>query len=193
MGQRLVVTIHAFDDDIATVYYHWGAYTSCSLEIAKEFIKDISWGDCVSKEEVILRVIRYLEANGGGIDSDKSNIEAVQKMFPIEKFETENISRNNGLIAISETAMEDQMKDACGELVIDYDEQTIYNNSYNFYESIEEFIECEGEDEIPDGGFLEIKINPTEFGFEDIDEVDKEIHSGSTFYKYSDGLIGPEE
>ena len=28
MGQRLVITVHAFDEDIATIYYHWSAYTT---------------------------------------------------------------------------------------------------------------------------------------------------------------------
>ena len=39
MGQRLVITIHAFDEDIATIYYHWSAYTTSALQEAKDIIE----------------------------------------------------------------------------------------------------------------------------------------------------------
>ena len=39
MSQPLVVKIHAFDEDIATIYYRWSAYTWPSLTIADEFIQ----------------------------------------------------------------------------------------------------------------------------------------------------------
>ena len=54
MGQRLVITIHAFDEDIAKIYYHCSAYTTSALQEAKDIIdidtyvpKDIlNYKDC---------------------------------------------------------------------------------------------------------------------------------------------------
>lgn len=39
MGQRLVITVHAFDEDIATIYYHWSAYTTSALDEAQKILK----------------------------------------------------------------------------------------------------------------------------------------------------------
>lgn len=39
MGQRLVITVHAFDEDIATIYYHWSAYTTSALDKAQKILK----------------------------------------------------------------------------------------------------------------------------------------------------------
>ena len=36
MGHRLVITIHAFNEDIAKIYYHWSAYTTSALQEAKD-------------------------------------------------------------------------------------------------------------------------------------------------------------
>lgn len=41
MGQRLVITVHAFDEDIATIYYHWSAYTTSALQEAKDIIDKV--------------------------------------------------------------------------------------------------------------------------------------------------------
>lgn len=41
MGQRLVITIHAFDEDIATIYYHWSAYTTSALDEAQKILKNV--------------------------------------------------------------------------------------------------------------------------------------------------------
>jgi hypothetical protein len=41
MGQRLVITVHAFDEDIAKIYYHWSAYTTSALQEAKDIIDNV--------------------------------------------------------------------------------------------------------------------------------------------------------
>ena len=68
MGQRLVITVHAFDEDIATIYYHWSAYTTSALDEAQKILKHVKWEDTTSKDELILRIVRFMESNGGCID-----------------------------------------------------------------------------------------------------------------------------
>ena len=68
MGQRLVITVHAFDEDIATIYYHWSAYTTSALDEAQKILKNVKWEDTTSKDELILRIVRFMESNGGCID-----------------------------------------------------------------------------------------------------------------------------
>ena len=43
MGQRLVITVHAFDEDIAKIYYHWSAYTISAFQEAKDIIDNVDW------------------------------------------------------------------------------------------------------------------------------------------------------
>lgn len=62
MGQRLVITIHAFDEDIATIYYHWSAYTTSALDEAQKILKNVKWEDTTSKDELILRIVRFMES-----------------------------------------------------------------------------------------------------------------------------------
>lgn len=56
MGQRLIITIHAFDEDIAKIYYHWSAYTTSALQEAKDIIDNVNWFDVTNKNELILRI-----------------------------------------------------------------------------------------------------------------------------------------
>lgn len=46
MGQRLVITVHAFDEDIAKIYYHWSAYTTSAFQETKDIIDNVDWFDC---------------------------------------------------------------------------------------------------------------------------------------------------
>lgn len=54
MGQRLVITVHAFDEDIATIYYHWSAYTTSALDEAQKILKNVKWEDTTSKDELMV-------------------------------------------------------------------------------------------------------------------------------------------
>lgn len=65
MGQRLVITIHVFDEDIAKIYYHWSTYTTSALQEAKDIINNVNWFNTTSKDELILRITRQLEECGG--------------------------------------------------------------------------------------------------------------------------------
>lgn len=69
MGQRLVVSIQNEGREIATVYYHWSAYTVSALWEVSKLVKRIFNHQDETEEELKLRLIRFCEENGGGINN----------------------------------------------------------------------------------------------------------------------------
>ena len=98
MGQRLVISIEKYGMPICKLYYHWSAYTISALHETKNVVHCIYNHKDETMRELQLRLIRFCEANGGGIDGNKEEQEYVQRMFPNEKFLTEGYSRSNGLL-----------------------------------------------------------------------------------------------
>lgn len=132
MGQRLVITVHAFDEDIAKIYYHWSAYTTSALDEAQKILKNVKWEDTTSKNELILRIVRFMESNGGCIDfEDKPEF---NKRFPNVEFKDDG-SRNDGLVAISKQVMDKQKYWSEGDLIIDFDNEMICNSVFWWYDS----------------------------------------------------------
>lgn len=140
MGQRLVITIHAFNEDIAKIYYHWSAYTVNALNEAKSIIENIDWSNSTTKNELILKLIRFLEENGGGIDGgiDSKEYNYVNQYFGSKYKFVKNPDRTNGLISISESGMNEMESYSEGDLEIDFDEQIIHNDVFSFVGSKEE-------------------------------------------------------
>ena len=52
MGQRLVVTIKAFDETIANIYYHWSAYTLSGLLEIKDLLESVDFDAVTSKKDL---------------------------------------------------------------------------------------------------------------------------------------------
>lgn len=120
MGQRLVISIKQHNEEIAAIYYHWSAYTASSIyEIAQliAFFRSRKYDfGFMTKEDAQLAIIRAAEASEsvlveladggkivernahGGVDED--DLEYAQKLFPGESF-SEDVSRNDGLVAIT--------------------------------------------------------------------------------------------
>ncbi len=170
MGQRLVVEVKGFGETICTVYYHWDAYTMSTLYDAKKFI-DLELQDCKTNKEVILKVIRFCESEGGGVC--RTSMDEVKKMFPNEEFR-EDISRNDGLVDISENGMDQSLGWAEGNLLIDLCEEMVYTNVYSTWASADEYKEdyCLDDEEAVDfPDFPASELNIKRFPFEDIDAV----------------------
>lgn len=98
MGERLVVNISNGEDDLAAVYYHWGAYTTDALRIVQRIVETLGDYESKSVEEMQLDLIKMCERDGGGIESD--DVDYISNKFKCN-FKRDNISRNDGLIAIS--------------------------------------------------------------------------------------------
>lgn len=185
MGQRLVITVHAFDEDIATIYYHWSAYTTSALQEAKDIINKVDWFNSTNKDELILRITRYLESCGGGVDLNDRKV--FEEKYPGEKF-SDDINRNYGLIAISEDSMAQQQNWSEGDLTIDFDAEKVYNEVMFTYVSEEEF-----KHERADAGFedddIDVKdikrllFDPTEVHFFALDSAIKAL-DGLQFCRY---------
>lgn len=177
MGQRLVISIETDGNPIAKLYYHWSAYTSSALYETQQVI------DCIynHKDETIkelqLRLIRFCEANGGGIDGNKEEQEYIQNMFPNEKFLTDGYSRSRGLIALSEKGMDDMQSWSEGDVIIDLDEDIINFGVYCCYDDLDEYVENRKEwddefegitlEEIPDIGY--------DLGWIDVSDIGKVV------------------
>lgn len=176
MGQRLVITVRGFGKDLAKIYYHWSAYSISALREAKELIDCICDDYHVTEKELKLRLIRFCEANGGGIQAQQSELDYIQKMFPGETFKTDGFSRNYGLIALSEDGMADLQAWSEGDICIDIDEDIIHNEVYCWYDGIDSYNEERKEwddehedmtlDDVPDIGYALEWIK-----FDDIDDV----------------------
>lgn len=136
MGQRLVITIHAFDEDIATIYYHWSAYTTTAIQEARDIIDKVDWFNTSNKDELVLLITRYLESCGGGVDIHDRKV--FEEKYPGEEF-SNDVDGSYGLIAISEDSMAQQQNLSQGDLTIDFDTEKVYNEVMFTYESDEEF------------------------------------------------------
>lgn len=177
MGQRLVITIHAFDEDIAKIYYYWSAYTTSALQEAKDIIDSVDWFNSTSKDELILRITRQLEKCGGGVNI--RDREAFKKKYPNETF-NDDINRNYGLIAITENGMEELEYWSEGDLTIDFDEEKVYNEVMFTYESDEEFKQDRADagfedDDVDVKNIKKILFDPTEVHFFALDSAIKAL------------------
>lgn len=127
MGQRLVVHVVSKHQDIATIYYHWSAYTDDTLEEIKGLIDRFNAKgfdfSAMSKEESQLAVIKAVEEKGGGLA--KADLDAAKAMFPKESFNT-SPDRDLGFVAISPGAMADMNQWAEGRAMIDLSKRTFF-------------------------------------------------------------------
>lgn len=119
MGQRLVVTIQNNEENLCNIYYHWSAYSISALIATKDIINAL-FDDDNENEDVRLRMIRFVERNGGGIANGKDGDEwkYIQNAYPNETFKSEVIDRNCGLIAISEDGMNDLQNWSEGKVLV---------------------------------------------------------------------------
>ena len=139
MGQRLVVTIHNEDKELCKIYYHWSAYSFSALLRTQELIGCIYDHNDETESELLLRLIRFCENNGGGIRADEEEFKYIQSLYPNETFKKDDYSRNHGLIALSEKGKEDLQYWSEGDIDIHIDEDKIYNGVYDYYETIEDY------------------------------------------------------
>jgi hypothetical protein len=185
MGQRLVITVKNNGVDLAKIYYHWSAYSISALCEARDLVNYICEHEDKTEKELQLRLIRFCEENGGGIDGglDSKEWKYIQNMFPNATFKSEGIDRSYGLIALSEKGMDDIQNWSEGDVNIILDEDLILNYVYFGYEDIETYKECASEwdddldinmtiEDVPDIG-----CDLCEISFDEIDKVIKKLHA----------------
>lgn len=220
MGERLVIKVHRGQENIASLYYHWGAYSSTAVKLVETLCKCVLIEDKDKLKEIIqLDIIRYAESctkfgvgvpeeerrritdeakqaimdhpfmnefmktsfcemmeeecvHHGGIASDDQ--EYAKQIFPTSEFNLENISRNVGLVNISEKGIEDSLNWAQGVVDIDLETCTINNYMWNVY-SIPEYIEdhdgYEDDCYVPPDELVKPPIDIGQYTFDDLEFV----------------------
>ena len=173
MGQRLVVTVERSEKPLATLYFHWSAYTGDALYITRDIVHCIYNHKDETDEEMLLRLIHFCEDRGGCIDGNVEERNYIAKLYPNEKFKEEG-SRSDGLIALSHDGMSDMQGWSEGDVYIKLDEDMIDFCVYSGYESLEEYIE---ERKFWDYDFEEFTLDEIpkvsyELGYIDMNDID---------------------
>lgn len=174
MGQRLVVTIERSEQPLAKLYFHWSAYTGDALYVTRDIVHCIYNYKDETDKDMLLRLIRFCEERGGCIDGRENGAEVkyISQLYPNEKFK-ETGSRSYGLIALSETGMEDMQAWSEGDVYIDLDEDRITFGVYAGYETLDEYLEImDGDEDLEKLTIDDIPYVDYELGYFDVDEID---------------------
>lgn len=86
MGQRLVILVKRNDVNIATVYYHWGAYSNSAIAYLLDMHNDVlSNADTLSDRELQLALIRHVEKISffGFFHNEQVRKKFLTSLFPI--------------------------------------------------------------------------------------------------------------
>ena len=196
MGQRLVVSIQNEGKELATIYYHWSAYTVSALYEVSKLVKCIFNHKDETEEELKLRLIRFCYENGGGINGDPAEFAYVESLYPDMVFKKEGYSRNDGLIDLSKNGREMAHSWSEGDVEIYIDEERINNCVFGYFDSYEDYcreVRSWGEDyeddivvfeDIPDIGY-----DLGDIAIEDIDKVIKALEDAKThFVRYGNEI-----
>ena len=181
MGQRLVVTIEKNEKAIAKIYYHWSGYTGDSLYVTRDIVHCIYNHKDETEKEMLLRLIRFCENRGGGIEGgvDGTAGKYITELYPNEEFKNDHISRNDGLIAINEKDMLEMQRYSEGDVYINLDEDKVDFCVYCGYESIEEYNEerKSWDDEFEDLTLEDLDYVDYDLGIFEVSEIDDLIHA----------------
>ena len=75
MGQRLVITLQKDGKDIAALYYHWSAHSISALQEVKPLLKYLQSEEKKNSDyDPRLACLRFVQANGGGIDGGPKSV-----------------------------------------------------------------------------------------------------------------------
>lgn len=182
MGQRLVVTVEKNKKELAKIYFHWSAYTVSALYETQKIVDCIYNHEDETEKELQLRLIRFCEKNGGGITGPEEHNEFayIQDLFPNETFKTDNYSRNNGLIAISEKGMAGLQQWSEGDVIIDLDEDLINFGVYAGYENLDEYNEERmlwDDDEYSPMGYNQVPDIGYDLGWIEVEDLPNVAHA----------------
>lgn len=121
MGQRLNIEIRNNEKPLANAYYHWSAYTSSSYELLKKIIF------CYPKPKsnnAVQNAVQLLYATGARLQDCCGAENEIINDFP-EKLKEYAVSRNQGLIAMTEKEMNETRYWSEGTITINIDTQTV--------------------------------------------------------------------
>ena len=144
MGQRLVIQNQINGESVNVIYYHWSAYTESSIEELKEFanrlsvnyknrsdsffamltdagrelIEKLDNGSLTDNEKIdLFNLMTYISVSGTGA-SDNDSLKYLSQFT--NDTNRQNVSRNEGLLAITEDDQEDTLGWSEGTLIVDW-------------------------------------------------------------------------
>lgn len=171
MGQRLNIEIRKNDKVLANAYYHWSGYTSSSLQLTSEILKNI---DNVNFNNDVVKAVKLLEVTGAGLT--KSEFGFLSDDIRNIAFKSA-IDRNSGYVAISEKGISDTQYWEESRVEIHLDTKNVKLKIY--YDVDEDDYDV---DDMPE--FYEAVIDYTNVSFEDFDKVKDEILTNIKNEKY---------
>ena len=136
MEQRLNIQIEANDTDtyetkvLANCYYHWSGHTSSAMELVKVIVDSGIYN--LDTLDPVEKAIRLLEETGAGLAIDELTDTYNEPKYKVAT------SRNNGLIAISETGTNRVIELQESIITINLTTGSI-NMSDMFYDETDEF------------------------------------------------------
>lgn len=150
MGQRLNIEIEVNGETVANCYYHWSAYTTSAIQLTSTILQKYESEIKLADMPDTVKAIKCFEActnidfiTGKRMSAGLSpgSYEEATKKYKIFKF-NKAVSRNAGLIAITEEEMDNTRNWEEGRVEIDFTNEIV--RFYVFWDmSIEDFIQDE--------------------------------------------------
>lgn len=177
MSQSLTITITADKEEWCAIYYHWSGYTRNALEETRKIINCIYNGQHETKEKILLRLVHFIEDNGGCIRGTMGEYSYIKELYPNENF-NEVGSRSDGTIALSQEGIRALKCWATSEVYIQVDDDMVDFCAYSGYENLEEYLEerKSWDDELDEEKFKNIPKLDCCLGYFGIDEIDDVIN-----------------
>lgn len=220
MGQRLVIQNQINYESVNVIYYHWSAYTESSIEELKEFanrlsinyknrsdsflamltdagrelIEKLDNGSLTDNEKIdLFNLMTYFSVSGTGA-SDKDSLKYLSQFTT--DINRQSISRNEGLLAITEDDQEDTLSWSEGTLIVDWAftdqgypdfEQTVFDFSDLFFRCDED--EYEEWYEKPIGQLPQNPYSTSDVPLSEIEQLQKDLENNAHAWRNDDNEI----
>lgn len=220
MGQRLVIQNQINYESVNVIYYHWSAYTESSIAELKEFanrlsvnyknrsdsflamltdagrklIEKLDNGSLTDNEKIdLFNLMTYFSVSGTGA-SDKDSLKYLSQYTT--DINRQNVSRNEGLLAIAEDDQEETLSWSEGTLIVDWIftdqgypdfEQTVFDFNDLFFRCDEdEYEEWYGEpvDQLPQNPY-----STSDAPLSKIEQLQKDLENNPHAWRNDDNEI----
>lgn len=162
MGQRLNIEIRKNNKVLANAYYHWSGYTSSSLGLTNEILKNIN---NVNFNNDITKAVKLLEITGAGLTlSEINNLSEDMKSIDFKKA----TDRNEGLIAISQEGISETQKWEEGRVEIHIDTKML---------NLKIYWDLDLDDIYKDAIIEKVETNYFNVSFDNFEKVNSEIYN----------------
>jgi hypothetical protein len=190
MGQRLNIEIIDNNGVLANAYYHWSAYTTCSIKLVKKIVANSNIMNDFTNNKII--AIKLLEATGATLSTKEwewvisnPNLNTVRYL--------KDDDRNSGLIGVTPNEIESNEKYAEHTITINIDSKTVdIRDMFSIYFTMKDYMEQE--DEYREDDIHMCNIFPlSDIPFDKISEIYDIIytftHNKIYRVKRSDGIV----